>query len=63
MFPEAPEFIQEWFTNNGLYDVLPKIKKLNLSKYRFINVVNNKINCYVKGLKTKKDVYLLEEIK
>lgn len=49
------EFVD--FINNGLYEVLPKIKKLNLNKYRFINVVNNKINCYVKGFKTKKEIF------
>ena len=28
-----------------------------LDKYRFINVTNGNINCYIKGFKTKKEVY------
>lgn len=51
------EFVS--FINNDLDDVLPKIKKLNLNKYRFVNIVNSNINCYVKGFKTKKDVFQL----
>ena len=36
-----------------------KLKELDLEKYRFINVVNNKINCFYRGFKTKKDVFEL----
>lgn len=42
---------------NELEAVLKKVNDLELEKYRFINVVNGKINCYLKGYKTKKEVF------
>lgn len=38
-------------------EFVKKINKLDLPRYRFINVVNGNLNCYVKGFKTKKEVY------
>lgn len=38
-------------------EIVEKINKLDLTKYRFINVVNGNLNCYIKGFKTKKEVY------
>nr|DAP78359.1 MAG TPA: hypothetical protein [Caudoviricetes sp.] len=38
-------------------EFVEKINKLDLPRYRFINVVNGNLNCYIKGLKTKKEVY------
>lgn len=45
------------FIKNDLAALLKKINELDLEKYRFINVVDSNINCYVKGYKTKKDVF------
>lgn len=38
-------------------EFVKKINKLDLPKYRFINIVNGNLNCYIKGFKTKKEVY------
>lgn len=38
-------------------EFVEKINKLDLPRYRFINVVNGNLNCYIKGFKTKKEVY------
>ncbi|HEP2720940.1 TPA: hypothetical protein VCH55_000838 [Streptococcus pyogenes] len=38
-------------------EIAEKINKLDLTKYRFINVANGNLNCYIKGFKTKKEVY------
>ena len=38
-------------------EIVEKINKLDLTKYRFINVINGNLNCYIKGFKTKKEVY------
>ena len=43
-------------------DIAEKISKLDLNKYRFINIVNSKANCYYKNYKTKKDVFELAEL-
>lgn len=44
---------------NNLDNLLDKINKLELDQYRFINVIgiNGNINCFLKGFKTKKDVF------
>lgn len=42
---------------NDIDHILSIINKLDLEKYRFINVVNGNINCFYKKYKTKKDVY------
>ena len=42
--------------------IAQKISKLDLNKYRFINIVNTKANCYYKNYKTKKDVFELAEL-
>lgn len=41
---------------NEVDEILSYVDMLDLSKYRFINVVNGKLNCFYKGFKTKKDV-------
>lgn len=43
---------------NKLDKILEKVDKLDLDKYRFINVTNleHDIKCYLKGYKTKKEV-------
>lgn len=38
-------------------EFVENINKLDLPRYRFINVVNGNLNCYIKGFKTKKEVY------
>lgn len=43
-------------------EIAQKISKLDLNKYRFINIVNTKVNCYYKNYKTKKDVFELTEL-
>ena len=42
---------------NKVAEIVEKINKLDLTKYRFINVINGNLNCYIKGFKTKKEVY------
>ncbi|GFE45865.1 MULTISPECIES: hypothetical protein [Streptococcus] len=42
---------------NDLQSILEKVDRLELENYRFINIVNGKINCFLKGYKTKKEVY------
>lgn len=43
---------------------VPKVEKvldeLELTNYRFINVVGDKVNAYVKGYKTKKEIFELD---
>lgn len=43
---------------------VPKVEKvldkLELTNYRFINVVGDKVNAYVKGYKTKKEIYVID---
>lgn len=38
-------------------EIVERVNALELDKYRFINVVNDNLNCYIKGFKTKKEVY------
>lgn len=45
--------------NNKLSDVTKIVDTLDLNNYRFINVLNGRIDCYLKGYKTKKDVFKL----
>lgn len=40
-----------------LDDILKVVNNLDLEKYRFINIVNGNINCYLKNYKTKKEVF------
>ena len=40
--------------DNELSNILKTIHQLDLSKYRFINVSKQNINCFYKGYKTKK---------
>ena len=37
--------------------ILHLLSTLDLSKYRFVNIVGNNVNCYVKGYKTKKEKF------
>lgn len=39
--------------------VLKDLRRVNLKNYRFINVINNRIDLYYKGFKTKKDSIML----
>lgn len=43
---------------------VPKVEKLldglELTNYRFINVVGDKVNAYIKGYKTKKEIFELD---
>lgn len=43
--------------DNELSNILATIHQLNLSKYRFINITKQNINCFYKNYKTKKDVF------
>lgn len=43
--------------DNELSNILTTIYQLDLSKYRFINVTKQNINCFYKNYKTKKDVF------
>lgn len=50
------EFVQ--LIEGGKVDeIVERVNALELDKYRFINVTNGNINCYIKGFKTKKEVY------
>lgn len=48
------EFVS--FIENNLTHILEKLGELDLTKYRFINIVNSRITCYLKDFKTKKDI-------
>lgn len=37
--------------------ILNLLKTLDLSKYRFINIIDNQVNCYLKSYKTKKEKF------
>lgn len=41
--------------NEIVPNVLEKLNTLDLTHYRFINVVNNTMHCFYEGYKTKKD--------
>lgn len=45
--------------DNVVPKVLNDLRRVNLQKYRFINVINNRIDLYYKGFKTKKDSIML----
>lgn len=45
------------FIENELDSLLKKLNNIELTKYRFINVVDTHINCFYKEFKTKKDVF------
>lgn len=45
------------FIENELDSLLKKLNDIELTKYRFINVVDTHINCFYKEFKTKKDVF------
>ena len=50
------EFVQ--LIEGGKVDeIVERVNALELDKYIFINVTNGNINCYIKGFKTKKEVY------
>lgn len=53
------EFIN--FINGDLESTLKVLNELDLERYRFINVVGSKANCFLKGFKTKKDVLTMEK--
>lgn len=37
--------------------ILNLLSTLDLSKYRYINIVNDQVNCYLKSFKTKKEKF------
>jgi len=37
--------------------ILNLLKTLDLSKYRYINIINEQVNCYLKDYKTKKEKF------
>lgn len=37
--------------------ILNLLKTLDLTKYRYINIVNDQVNCYLKSFKTKKEKF------
>lgn len=39
--------------------ILNLLKTLDLSKYRYINIVNEQVNCYLKDYKTKKEKFTI----
>ena len=45
--------------DNVVPRVLKDLQKVNLKNYSFINVINNRIDLYYKGFKTKKDLIML----
>lgn len=45
--------------DNIVPKVLNRLKRIKLNNYRFINVINNRINLFYKGFKTKKDLIAL----
>lgn len=44
---------------NTVPKVIDRLKQVNLTKYRFINVINNRIDLFYKDFKTKKDSIFL----
>ena len=48
---------------NEVDEIVDYLKTIDLSKYRFVNVTNEKISLYFKGFKTKKDVIERSEMK
>ena len=42
---------------NKTESIVQFIKTLEIEKYRFINIVDSKANCYLRNYKTKKDVF------
>lgn len=45
------------FIKNDLDNLLSRLNELDLKKYRFVNINGNRINCFLKGFKTKKEVF------
>ncbi|MEQ3460720.1 hypothetical protein [Enterococcus cecorum] len=43
--------------DNFVPTVLEKLKEVDLKKYRYINIINDNMNCYYRGFKTKKDSF------
>lgn len=41
---------------NFVPKVLNQLEQIDLKKYRFINITRNRMNCFLKGYKTKKEV-------
>lgn len=39
--------------------ILNLLKTLDLTKYRYINIVNEQVNCYLRGFKTKKEKFTI----
>lgn len=37
--------------------ILNLLKTLDLTKYRYINIINDQVNCYLKSYKTKKEKF------
>ena len=48
------------YIDNDLENLIKLLNTLDLNKYRFINVVDGNANCFLKGYKTKKEVYCVE---
>lgn len=42
---------------NNVDSIVEFANTLELDKYRFINIVGFNVNCYLKGYKTKKEIY------
>lgn len=42
---------------NKIESIVQFIETLEIEKYRFINIIDNKANCYLRNYKTKKDVF------
>ena len=42
---------------NKIESIVQFIETLEIEKYRFINIVDGKVNCYLKNYKTKKEVF------
>ena len=42
---------------NKVESIVQFVETLEIEKYRFINIVGGKVNCFYKGYKTKKDIF------
>lgn len=47
--------------DNTVPKILKRLQDINLTKYRFINVINDRIDLYYKGFKTKKVSISIDE--
>ena len=42
---------------NKVESIVQFIETLEIERYRFINIVDGRVNCYIKNYKTKKEVF------